>query len=86
MIIQALLDLIKVFILFVIGLFPTMPEAQFNTLFVYLSPVADVINTADIFIDISVCVFCVVIIFLVYNARAIWSLIMWVVRKIPRVS
>ncbi|MDD3022269.1 MAG: hypothetical protein PHX61_15035, partial [Alphaproteobacteria bacterium] len=78
MIIQALLDLIKAFILFVIGLFPTLPEAQFDSLFAHLAPVADVINTADMFIDISVCVACVGIIFLVYNARAIWSLIMWV--------
>jgi len=86
MIIQALLDLVKVFILFVIGLFPTLPESDFNLMFNYLSPVADVINTADLFVDISVCTTCVGVIFLVYNARAIWSLIMWVVRKIPGVS
>ena len=86
MIIQALLDLVKVFILFVIGLFPTLPESDFNSMFNYLSPVADVINTADLFVDISVCSTCVGVIFLVCNARAIWSLIMWVVRKIPGVS
>ena len=86
MIIQGILDLIKAFILFIIGLFPTLPEAQFNSLFSRLQPVADAINSADMFIDISVCVSCVGIIFLVYNARAIWSLIMWVVRKIPGVS
>lgn len=86
MIIQSLLDLVKAFILFIIGLFPTLPETQFNTLFDYLQPVADVINSADMFINIPVCVTCVGLIFLVYNARAIWSLIMWVVRKIPGVS
>lgn len=84
MIVEAILGLLKTFLLFIIGLFPALPDM--SGFFTYLTPLSNVINKVGMFIDLSVFSACMAIIFIVYNARALWALVMWVVRKIPGVS
>ena len=84
MIIEGVLNVIKTFLLFLIGLFPEIPRIVDNSS--YLTSVAEAIRYANLFCNLTVVVGCIGIIFAVYNAQAIWSAVMWVVRKIPGVS
>lgn len=84
MIIQALLEMLKVVLLFIIGLFPKLPDVGFIR--GYVASFVELVSSVNMFVDLRVVGSCVTLILLIYNARAIWSLIMWVVRKIPGVS
>lgn len=78
------MELIKLFVLFLIGLVPKLPDLS------GLKPAVDALFTCyenlDSFIDVRVCCICVLALILVANAQLIWAIIMWVVRKIPGVS
>lgn len=84
MVIMAIMDLLKTFLLFIIGLFPEFPKLSF------IQPFIDtffyVVRLVDRFISVPTLGVCFVAIIICYNARAIWSIVMWVVRKIPGVS
>lgn len=84
MIVEGLLNLLKTLVLFVLNLFPDLPDTAFVGDF--FEPVVNLINNANVWIDVPTVSACLVLILLCYNARAIWSVIMWVIRKIPGVS
>jgi len=84
MIIKLIMELLKVLILFVISLFPTLPSAGFVSGFI--PQFRTLVVSVNRFISVPMVGTCLLTIFLCYNARAIWSILMWVVRKIPGVS
>lgn len=84
MVIMLIMDLLKALILFVISLFPTFPSTSFVSGF--MPQFKTVIRSVNQFISVPMVGTCLLAIFLCYNARAIWSIIMWVVRKIPGVE
>ncbi|WMJ84287.1 hypothetical protein ACS3UN_07980 [Oscillospiraceae bacterium LTW-04] len=84
MIVEGILNLLKTLVLFVLNLFPDLPDTSFVNGF--FDPVVKVINNANVWIHVPTVSTCFVLILLCYNARAIWSVVMWVIRKIPGVS
>lgn len=84
MIVSLLMDAIRSVILFLIGLFPALPDM--SSLTEYFDPVFQLYGNVDSFISVKLLGVCVVFIFLFSNAEMIWGVIMWVVRKIPGVS
>jgi hypothetical protein len=69
---------------FLINLFPRFPS--FKSLEISLQPVYYVLNFVNHFINLKVVSMGLIIILLVYNIKFVWSIIMWLVRKIPGVS
>lgn len=67
-----------------VSILPTFPS--FDNLNVDLAPFFSIIKLINMFIDIRVLGSCMVLILLVYNLKFIWSIFMWLVRKIPGVS
>ena len=84
MVLQAVLDVLKALILFVIGLFPKLPDVSFIRS--YVSSFVELARSVNMVLDLKVVGSCFTLILLVYNARAVWSVIIWAVRKIPGVS
>lgn len=84
MIIEGILNLVKSLLLFLVGLLPQLPTFDIQSS--ALTDVAKVVGYANRFCNLNIVVGCCGILIAVYNAKAIWSLIMWVVRKIPGVS
>lgn len=84
MIVELLLDLVKSAILFIIRLFPTLPEMDFLT--DSLDAVLSVLVAIDSFVSVRLFSICVVFLFAFTHIEFIWSIIMWVIRKIPGVS
>lgn len=84
MIISLIMDLLKALILFIISLFPTLPSFHFvNDVIPQLKTIFTSVNR---FISVPMVGACLLTIFICFNARAIWSVVMWVIRKIPGVS
>ncbi len=84
LVLQLIMDALKALIIFVIGLFPPLPDLSFlNT---YIDSFVSVIKSLNQFVSVPTIGICFLAIFACYHARAIWSIIMWVVRKIPGVS
>lgn len=69
---------------FLIGLFPRFPS--FKSLEVSLQPVYYVLSFINTFISLKAVSMGLVIVLLIYNLKFVWSIIMWLVRKIPGVS
>lgn len=67
-----------------VNILPTFPS--FEQLNLDLSPFFAVIRMVNTFIDIRVIGFCMILVLLVYNIKFVWSIFMWLVRKIPGVS
>lgn len=84
MIIEAIMDALKSLILFVIGLLPAGPDLSFVT--DWMQPFVAVLRSVNQFLHLPTIAVCLLAIFVCYNARLIWSIVMWVVRKIPGVS
>lgn len=84
MIVKLLMELLKALILLVLGLFPRLPDFAFMR--GYIQSFVDLIHAANLAISIPVAGTCLLLIIICYNLRAVWSVIMWVVRKIPGVS
>ena len=84
MIISAIFNLIKATILFVIGLFPALPDLSF--LAQSIQPFIDLLHGINLFVSVPLLGFCLGVLFVVWNIDFFWSIIMWVVRKIPGVS
>lgn len=84
MIIEGILNVIKTFLLFLVSLFPELPTISNES--TYLESLADAIKLANMFCNLSVVLGCIGICFVVYNIKAVWSMVMWVVRKIPGVN
>ncbi len=84
MILQFLAEPLIALAEFLVGLFPAFP--RFDTLAVTLDPVAYVIRFMDLFVNMRVVSRCLLVILIVYNIKFGWSILMWIVRKIPGVS
>lgn len=84
MIIKLLMDLLKGLILFVIGLLPSMPDM--SGLLGSVEAVISVLLTIDSIISVRLVGTCLGILILIAQADLLWSMIMWVIRKIPGVS
>lgn len=84
MIIEGIMNIFKALILFVVSLFPTLPD--FSFIADLLLPILEIVKLTNYFISIPVVVTCVLALLLVYNARFLWSIVVWVLRKIPGVD
>lgn len=69
---------------FFIGLIPKFPS--FEQLNLSLSPLFYVMKLINLFVSVSLLSKCMIIILIVYNIKFVWSILMWLVRKIPGVS
>ena len=83
MIVELILNLLKTLILFVISLFPTIPPFDMG---VSLQPFVDVVTSINSFISVPLVGICLGLLLVVTNIDFVWSMIMWVVRKIPGVE
>lgn len=84
MILQFLTEPLIALAEFLVNLFPAFP--RFDSLAVTLDPVAYVIRFMDLFISMKTVSRCLLVILIVYNIKFGWSILMWIVRKIPGVS
>ena len=69
---------------FLINLFPKFPS--FNGLNASMSPLLYVVKFVNMFISVSLLSRCMIILLIVYNLKFVWSILMWLIRKIPGVS
>ena len=84
MILQFLAEPLIALAEFLVGLFPAFP--RFDSLAVTLDPVAYVIRFMDLFVSMKTVSRCLLVILIVYNITFGWSILMWIIRKIPGVS
>ena len=84
MILQLLCEPLIVLAEFLVRLFPAFP--RFDNLAVTLDPIAYIIRFLDMFVSLELVSRCLLTILVVYNIKFGWSILMWVVRKIPGVS
>lgn len=85
MILEGILNVIKAIVLFIIGLMPTFPNmtSWINT---NLTPLFDVIISANYFVDIRLLAGCLITVVAISNIEFVWSGLMWVIKKIPGVE
>lgn len=84
MILEGILNLVKGVLLSVISLFPALPDMSFLS-----QSVSDLLNLfvlIDSVVSVRLVGSCFTALFVFTNIDLIWSVIMWVVRKIPGVS
>jgi len=79
LIVETILNFLVGIVLGIIKLFPTIPKMNLD----FLNWIIRMFSLVDLFVSLRVLSTCLVVIFVVMNARLIWSVIMWVVRKIP---
>ena len=84
MILQFLCEPLILLAEFLVGLFPAFP--RFDSLAVTLNPIAYVIRFLNLFVSMQMVSRCLLIILIIYNIKFGWSILMWVVRKIPGIS
>lgn len=69
---------------FFVGILPTLPS--FSSLNASMAPLFYVIRFVNMFVSVKVVGNCLLIILVVYNIKFVWSILMWLIRKIPGVS
>lgn len=69
---------------FLLSMLPRFPS--FENINVSLSPVFWVIRFVNLFISVKTVSACLLLILVIYNIKFIWSVFMWLIRKIPGVS
>lgn len=79
MIIEIILNFLVAIVLGIIKLFPTIPQINLD----FFNWIIRIFSLIDMFISLRVLSACLVVIFIVMNAKLIWSVIMWIVRKLP---
>lgn len=84
MILELVMNILKAFLLFIISLFPTIPNVSWLT--GYLVPVANAIASVDCIVDVGAVCLCMSLLLVFSHIDLVWGIIMWVVRKIPGVS
>ena len=84
MILQFLCEPLIVLAEFLVGLFPAFP--RFDSLTVTLNPIAYVIRFLNLFVSMQMVSRCLLIILIIYNIKFGWSILMWVILKIPGVA
>ncbi len=81
MIVELILDVVKAVLLFLIGLFPELPDM--SELLGFFEPVFELYLNVDAFISVKVLGSCVLFLIIFCNIEFIWGIVMWVLRKIP---
>ena len=84
MVFKLLFDLIFGAVDLIVGLIPAFPS--FSGLNVTLQPIFYIVDFVNLFVDIPMAARCLLLLLVVYNARFIWSILVWLVKKIPGVS
>ena len=84
MVLKFLCDVLFFIPEFFVGLFPQFPS--FSQLNVSLDSVFYVIKFINMFINVRFVSSCLIAILIVYNIKFVWSILMWLLRKIPGVS
>lgn len=84
MILELVMNVLKAFLLFIIGLFPVLPDMSWLT--GKISPVIQLISGIDAFIDVGVFALCCSLLLIFSHVDLVWGIVMWVIRKIPGVS
>lgn len=69
-------------VLGIIRIFPTIPTVDLS----FLNSFIRVLSLVDTFVSLRILSASIAVIFVVMNIRTIWSVIMWVVRKLPGIS
>lgn len=82
MIIEFICNVLAAVLLGVIKLFPALPKIDTS----FLDDVIRALSLIDTFISLRVLSGCFLVVFLFMNIQTIWSVIMWVVRKLPGVE
>lgn len=83
MALRMIMELIKALLLGLLSLIPELPSVDWAG---SLDSIRNVLVSVNMFISLPVLGNCLLAVLVCYNARMIWSVIMWVVRKIPGVS
>lgn len=84
MILEFLCNIIFALAFLFVKLIPKFPS--FQKLNVSLSPLFYIIKLINMFIPIQVLGSCLLMVLVVYNIKFVWSILMWLIRKIPGVS
>lgn len=84
MILEGILGLVKSVLLFVIGLFPPLPDLNF--LSHSLAELFNLLILIDSIVSVRLFGFCLGALFVFSHIDFMWSVVMWVVKKIPGVS
>lgn len=84
MLLEFLCNILFALVGFLINLFPRFPS--FQQLNVNLAPLFYVVKFLNMFVSVSVVGKCLILVLLVYNIKFVWSILMWLIRKIPGVS
>lgn len=84
MIVEFIMEPLIVLAEFLVGLFPAFPH--FDNLAVTLGPIAYIIRFINLFISLKTVSQCLLALLVIYNIKFGWSILMWVIRKIPGVS
>lgn len=84
MIVEFFCNILFALVRFLIGCFPRFPD--FSSLNVSLSPLFYIIRFINNFVSVPLIGKCCLIILVVYNIKFAWSIVMWLIRKIPGVS
>lgn len=84
MIVELVLNLIKSLVLFILNLFPTLPDLNFVN--DGLQPFVAVVSTINSFVSVPLFFNCVVALIAFSNAEFLWVIVMWCVKKIPGLS
>lgn len=79
MIVEVILNFLVGIVLGIIKLFPAIPQVNLD----FFNWIIRVFSLIDMFVSLRVLSACLVVIFVVMNAKLIWSVIMWIVRKLP---
>lgn len=69
---------------FILSVIPAFPS--FEKLNASLSPIFYVLKLINMFVSVKAAGVCCLIVLVVYNIKFIWSICMWLIRKIPGVS
>lgn len=78
------MNILKTFLLFLISLFPDLPTITDKSS--HIDALAEAVSFVNTFCYLQVVIGCFGIILAVYNVKAIWAAVMWVIRKIPGVN
>lgn len=83
MIFEAILNVFKSIVLLLLGLLPdlSLVVPSFD-----LAPMFDILRSASYFVNLSVVSWCFVTMFTFANLEWLFSVLMWIVRKIPGIK
>lgn len=84
MVLEFLCNILFALAYFLVGLFPKFPT--FSELNIDFSPVYYVVSLLNTFVSFRVLGVCAITILIVFNIKFVWSILMWLIRKIPGVS